>query len=237
MGGVGFEAVGVGHVGGELEFAAGGVDLGFDEGAEVLEEGAGGLLGLRLGPVGLVVGGGLGGDGVDLGLDDAFEDDFGRGAGQLISGVFGDADDLASRGVAEVLADTEGGALSVVVGEGAAGTFQDGVEGGEEFFTGVALGLGAGAFASAGGGDLGLQGLGLLELGAEAGLIGGGPVSLGEFGGDIGLGCLLVAGIGEVDGIAEALADEAGFGAFGFAVGGLWRGWCGCVWHGGGWVG
>ena len=109
--GIRFEAVGVGHVGGELEFAAGGVDLGFDEGAQILEEGAGGLLGLGLGPVGLVVGIRQGGDGGDLGGDDAFEDDFRRGAGELVAGVFGDANELASDGVAEVLTDAEGGAL------------------------------------------------------------------------------------------------------------------------------
>ncbi len=235
--GIGFHAMRVGHVGGELEFAAEGIDGGFDEGAEVLEEGAGGLLGLGLGPVGLVVGVGLGGDGDDFGLNDAFEDDFGRGAGELVAGVFGDADELAGDGVAEVLADAEGGALGVVAGEGAAGTFEDGIEGGEEFFAGVALLLGAGAFASAGGGDLGLQGLGLVEQGAEAGLIGGRPITFGELGGDVRLRGFQVACVGEVDGIDEALADESGFGAFGFAVGGLWGGWCGCVWHGGGWVG
>ncbi len=107
-----------------MEFAAGGVDFLFDEGAEVLEEGAGSLLGLGLGPVGLVVGIRQGGDGGDLGGDDAFEDDFWRSAGLLIAGAFGDADELACDGVAEVLADAEGGELGVVASEGAAGTFE-----------------------------------------------------------------------------------------------------------------
>lgn len=100
-----FHAVRVGHVSGELEVATGGIELSFDEGAEVLEESAGGLLSLGLGPVG------LGDDGGDLSLDDAFEDVFGRGAGELVEGVFGDADELASDGVAEVLADA-GGTIS-----------------------------------------------------------------------------------------------------------------------------
>lgn len=134
MRGVGFDVVGVGHVGGELEFAAEGVDVVFDGGAELLEEGAGVLLRLALRPVGLVIGAGEGGD---LGGDDAFEDDLRRGAGELVARVFGDADELEGGGVAEVLADAEGGALGGVVGEGAAGAFEDGVERGEE-----GLGLG-----------------------------------------------------------------------------------------------
>ena len=63
-----------------LEVAAERVYFLFDEAAEILEKGAGGLLGLGLGPVGMIVSIGLGGDGSDLGGDDAFEDDLRRGA-------------------------------------------------------------------------------------------------------------------------------------------------------------
>lgn len=231
--GVGFDVVGVGHVGGELEFAAEGVDVVFDEGAELLEEGAGVLLRLALRPIGLVIGAGEGGDGGGLGGDDTFEDDLRRGAGELVARVFGDADELEGGGVAQVLADAEGGALGGVVGEGAARAFEDGVERGEQCLARLAFLLGAAAFAGAGGGDLGLQGFGLGEVAVELGLVGGGPLALGEFGGDFGLGGLLMAGVGEVDGVLQALADEAGLGARGFAGGGGFRGGHGFVWHGG----
>jgi len=147
LGGVGFEAVGPDHVGGVLEGAAEAGDVVLGEGAELIEELAGGLLSLAPGPVGLVVFADEGGEGGDFGGEEAFEEDFGRGAGELIAGVGGDAEEFGGVGVGEVLADAEGGALGTAVGEGAAGSFEDGVEGGEEFGAGGGFFLAAGAFA------------------------------------------------------------------------------------------
>lgn len=223
---VGGFAVGPGLFGGELEFATEGVQGFVHVFVEQVEEVGGGEAGVGLGEVGVLVFLGEVAEAGDFGGLDAFQGVGGgrRGAGvglargEVFVGVAGEAPEVVGRVVDDVFADSEEGTFACAVKEGALGSREDGVEGGDEFVPGGGFGLGAGLFAGAGGFDFTDEVVCDADSGSEVGLFLRGPVaSLKDRqvvvrSGGIG------AFVGQRDFVQGGAADVGAFGA------GLWIG-------------
>jgi len=145
-------------------------------------------------------------------------------------GVAGEAPEVVGAVVGDVFADSEEGAFAGAVGEGAFGSGEDGVEGGDEFLPGGGFGLGPGLFAGTGGFDFADEFVSEGDSGGEVGLFLGGPVA------SLKGGQIVVLGGGSGAFFGEGYLVQGGAAYLGAFGAGLLRGLRGVFGRRGGWL-